>query len=77
MERERIGVCSRVRMRGLRNRAMVEVSQDAKRGDYVLVMSKGIRKKWLLFNLPEEMWRVRGSKEEVLDEVEGFLAEKI
>ena len=77
MEKERIGVWGRVKMRGLKNRGLVEISQDRRRGDYVLVMSKGIQRKWLMFNFPEEMWRVRCSKEEVLSVVENFLTEKI
>ena len=77
MEKEKIGVWDRVRMRGLKNRGIIEMSQDSKRGDYVLVISKGIQKKWLMFNFPEEMWRVRCSKEEVLEVVRDFLARKI
>ena len=77
MEKEKIGVWGRVWMRGLKNKGLLEISQDQKRGDYVLVISKGIRKKWLMFNLPEEMWRVRCSKEEVLPVVDNFLTEKI
>ena len=77
MEKERIGVWGRVGMKGLKNRGLVEISQDRKRGDFVLIMSTGIRKKWLIFNLPEEMWRVRCSKEEVSSVVNDFLKEKI
>ena len=77
MEKERIGVWGRVRMRGLKNKGIVEISQDEKRGDYVLVISKGIQRKWLIFNFPEEMWRVRCLKEEVLPVVEDFLTEKV
>lgn len=77
MEKERIGVLGRVGMRGLKNKGIVEISQDRKRGDYVLVMSRGIQRKWLMFNLPGEMWRVRCSKEEVLPVVRDFLNEKI
>ena len=77
MEKEKIGVWGRVWMRGLKNKDLLEISQDQKRGDYVLVMSTGIRRKWLMFNLPEEMWRVRCSKEEVLPVIENFLTEKI
>ncbi len=77
MEKEKIGVCGRVRMRGLKNKGLVEISQDKKKGDYVVVMSTGIRRKWLIFNLPEEMWRVRCSKEEVLSVVKDFLTDKI
>ena len=77
MEKERIGVWGRVRMRGLKNKGIVEISQDEKRGDYVLVMSQGIQKKWLIFNFPGEMWRVRCPKEEILPVVKDFLTEKV
>jgi len=77
MEREKIGVWSRVKMRGLKNSGLIEISQDSKRADYVLVMSKGTQRKWLMFNFPEEMWRVRCSKEEVLPVIDNFLNEKI
>jgi hypothetical protein len=43
----------------------------------VLIMSYSIQRKWLLFNLPEEMWRVRCSKEEASSVVNLFLNEKI
>jgi hypothetical protein len=77
VEKEKIGVWGRVRMAGLKNRGLIEISQDPKRGDFVIVMSKGIRKKYLLFNLPEEMWRVRCSKEEASVVIHDFLNEKI
>jgi len=77
MEKEKIGVWGRIKMRGLKNRGLVEVSQDPKRVDYVLVMSKGIQRKWLMFNFPEEMWRVRCSKEEVLLVIEEFVKERV
>ena len=77
MEIEEIRIRDRTRMRGLKNKGLIEISQDSTTGDYVLIMGKGIRKKWLLFNLPEGMWRARCSKEEVLDVVKDFLAEKV
>ena len=77
MEKEKIGVWDRVRMRGLKNEGLVEISQDRGKGDYVLVMSKGAQKKWLVFNFPEEMWRVRCTKEEVIPAVGNFLADKV
>jgi hypothetical protein len=77
MEKEKIGVWDRVKARGLKNKGLIEISQDPKRGDYVLIMSYSIQRKWLLFNLPEEMWRVRCSKEEVSSVVNLFLNEKI
>ena len=77
MEKEKMGVWGRVRMRGLKNKGIVEISQDRKSGDYVLIIGKGIQRKWLMFNLPEEMWRVRCSKEEVTQMVKDFLTEKV
>jgi hypothetical protein len=77
MEKEKIGAWDRVKARGLKNKGLVEISQDPKRGDYVLIMSHSIQRKWLLFNLPEEMWRVRCSKEEASSVVNLFLNEKI
>ena len=81
MEIEEIGVGTRLGMRGLKNKGMVEISEDPKSGDFILVISKGIREKWyhkwLRINLPEGMWRVKCTKEEVSEAVNKFLAEKI
>jgi hypothetical protein len=77
MKIEQIRVRDRIRMRGLNNKGLIEISQDPVTGDFVLIMGKGIRKKWLLFNLPEGMWRARCSKGEVLDAVKDFLAERV
>jgi hypothetical protein len=77
MEIEEIGVRDRIRMRGLKNKGLIEISQDPVTGDFVLTMGKGIHKKWLLFNLPEGMWRARCSKEEILDAVKDFLPNKV
>lgn len=81
MEIEEIGVGSRLRMRGLKNRGLMEVSEDPSTGDFVLVISKGIRdkwyRKWLRINLPEKMWRVKCSKDEVSETVNRFLAEEV
>ena len=77
MEIEEIRVRDRTQMRGLKSKGLIEISQDPKTGDFILIIGKGIRRKWLLFNLPEGMWRARCSKEEVLDVVKDFLAGKI
>lgn len=81
METEEIGVMSRLGMRGLKNRGLIEISQNPKSGDFVLVISKGIREKWyhkwLKINLPQGMWRVKCSKEEVYEAVNKFLSDKI
>lgn len=81
MEVEEIGVGARLRMRGLKNRGLMEISEDPKSGDFVLVISKGIRDKWyrrwLRINLPQGMWRVKCKKEEVSEVLNKFLAEEI
>jgi hypothetical protein len=81
MEIEEIGVGARLGMRGLKNRGLMEISEDLKSGDFVLVIGKGIRekwyRKWLRINLPQGMWRVKCSKEEVSEAVNKFLSEKI
>lgn len=77
MEIEEIRVRDRTGMRGLKNKGMIEISVDPRTGDFVLIMAKGIHRKWLIFNLPEGMWRARCSKGEVLDAVKDFLAEKV
>jgi hypothetical protein len=77
MKMEEIRVRDRMRMRGLKNKSLIEISQDPKTGDFVLVMSKGSHRKWLLFNFPDGMWRAECSKEEVSDVVKDFLNGKI
>jgi len=77
MKIEEIRVRDRIRMRGLKNKGLIEISQDTKTGDFVLIISKGTHRKWLLFNFPEGMWRVSCPKEQVLDAVKDFLTEKI
>ncbi len=81
MEIEEIGVGSRLRMRGVKNRGLMEVSEDPDTGAFVLVISRGIRekwyRKWLRINLPEKMWRVKCSKDEVSETVSRFLAEEV
>lgn len=77
MELEETKVRSTLRRRGLRNKGMIEISQDRKTGEFVLVAARGIRRKWLMFNFPEAMWRGRGSKDEVLEESKRLLEEII
>jgi hypothetical protein len=77
MKIEEIRVRDRMRMRGLKNKSLIEISQDPKTGDFVLVMSKGTHRKWLLFNFPDGMWRTSCPKEQVLNVVKDFLTEKI
>ena len=47
MEREEIKIRDRLRMRGLKNKGLLEILQDSKTDSLVLIMSQGIRKKWL------------------------------
>lgn len=77
MEKEKVGVTSRVKTTGLKNKGLIEVSVDKKTGDYVLYMSKGIKKKGLIFNLPEEMWKVRCTKDECAGIIQEFLTKDI
>ncbi|MBM4444780.1 MAG: hypothetical protein FJ020_05685 [Chloroflexi bacterium] len=62
---------------GLKNKGMIEICQDNRTGEFVMVAAKGIRRKWLLLNLPEAMWRGRGSMEEVLEASRRLLADEI
>jgi hypothetical protein len=77
MKIEEIRVRDRMRMRGLKNKGLIEISQDTKTGNFVLTMGKGIHKRWLLFNFPEGMWRATCPKDQVLDVVKNFLTERI
>jgi hypothetical protein len=56
MKTEEIGVGSRLGMRGLRNRGLIGISEDPKSGNFILIISKGVRDKWyrrwLKINLP-------------------------
>jgi hypothetical protein len=77
MKIEEIKVRDRMGMRRLKNKGIVEVSQDTRTGDFVLIISKGVHKKWLIFNFPDGMWRATCPKEQVLDVVKDFLTEQI
>jgi len=77
MEIEEIRVRDRLKIRGLRNKGIVEILENPKTGDFVLIMGKGIRREWGIFNLPEGMWRAKCSREEVLDVVKDFLVNKV
>ncbi|OGO02879.1 MAG: hypothetical protein A2Y91_06490 [Chloroflexi bacterium RBG_13_54_8] len=63
--------------RGLRNRGMIDISQDPKTGEFVLIAVKNIRRKRLVSYWPEIMWRGWGSKEEVLKESKRLLEEML
>lgn len=53
------------------------MSQDRRTGEFLLIGSGEIRRKWLLFNLPQGMWRMRGSREDVLEAARKLLEERI
>jgi len=40
-------------------------------------MSKGVHKRWSLFNLPDGTWRPSCPKEQVIQVVKNFLTEEI
>jgi len=77
MEIEEIRVRDRLKVRGHKHRAMIEVLQNSKTGDFVVIMAKGIHREMLMFNFPEGMWRAKCSQEEVLDVVKDFLLNKV
>jgi hypothetical protein len=77
MEMEKTTVRAMLWRRGFKNRGMIEICQDSRTGEFVMVAAKGIRRKWLLFNLPEAMWKGRGSKEDVLEASRQLLADEI
>ncbi len=77
MKLEETRVSSMMWRRRLENKGMIEISQDRKTKEFVLVAAKGIRRKWLLFSLPERMWTGRGAKKDVLEESKRLLDEVI
>ena len=77
MKIEEIRVRDRIRMRGLKNIGLIEISQDTKTGDFVLVVSKRTHRRCLLFNFPDAMWRASCPKEQAIEAVKDFLTEKI
>ena len=77
MQLEETTVKALIWRRGLQNKGMIEISRNNKTGEVVMVAAKGIRRRWLLFNLPEAMWQGRGSKEEVLEASRRLLEDKI
>ena len=81
MEIKEIGIGSLLRQRGLRMSCMIEIAEDSKSGNYILFISSGIRqkwyRKWLRVDMPEAMWQIRCSKDEILTAVNKLLSEKI
>jgi len=45
MRAEEIGVTNRLRMRGLKNKCLIEISQDSKTGDFISVVSRESHRK--------------------------------
>lgn len=64
-------------MKGLKNKGLIQISEDSKTGDYVIIVGKGIRRQWGVFNLPQGLWRITCKKEEVQEAVDRVLADKI
>ena len=77
MKKEKVGVGARIKARGLKSRGIIEISQEPDSGNIVMFISKGVRRKFLVFNFPEEMWRVQCKSGEVLDIVKDYLSERI
>jgi len=65
------------KMRGQKNKGLIQISEDKKTGDYLVIVGKGIHREWGIFNLPQGLWQVRCSKEEVKEAVDKLLDEKI
>jgi hypothetical protein len=64
-------------MKGLRNKGLIQISEDKKSGDFVIIVGKGIHRQWGVFNLPQGLWRVTCKKGEVKEAVNRLLTEKI
>jgi hypothetical protein len=64
-------------MKGLKNRGLIQISEDKKTGDFVVIVGKGIKREWGIFNLPQGLWRIRCKKDEVKEAVDKVLADKI
>ncbi|MFC1994315.1 hypothetical protein ACFLVI_03525 [Chloroflexota bacterium] len=64
-------------MRGLKNKGLIQISEDKKTGDFILLVGKEIKKKWGIFNLPQGLWRAKCKKDEVKEVVDNILTEKI
>jgi hypothetical protein len=65
------------KMKGQKNKGLIQISEDKKTGDYVIIVGKGIHREWGIFNLPQGLWQVRCSKEEVKEAVDKIIDEKI
>jgi hypothetical protein len=65
------------KMKGQKNKGLIQISEDKKTGDYLVIVGKGIHREWGIFNMPQGLWQVRCSKEEVKEAVDKLLDEKI
>jgi hypothetical protein len=64
-------------MKGQKNKGLIQISEDKKTGDYLVIVGKGIHREWGIFNMPQGLWQVRCSKEEVKEAIDKLLDEKI
>jgi len=64
-------------MKGLKNKGLIQISEDKKTGEFVIIVGKGIKREWGIFNLPQGLWRIRCNKDEVREAVDKILMEKI
>ena len=78
MEIEKIKMTQLIsKMKGQKNKGLIQISEDKKTGDYLVIVGKGIRREWGIFNMPQGLWQVRCSKEEVKEAIDKLLDEKI
>ena len=78
MEIEKIKMTQLIsKMKGQKNKGLIQISEDKKTGDYLVIVGKGIHREWGIFNMPQGLWQVRCSKEEVKEAVDKLLDEKI
>ena len=78
MEIEKIKMTQLIsKMKGKKNKGLIQISEDKKTGDYLVIVGKGIHREWGIFNMPQGLWQVRCSKEEVKEAVDKLLDEKI
>jgi hypothetical protein len=59
------------------NRGLIQISEDKKTGNFMIILGKGIHRQWGVFNLPQGLWRVTCKKEEVKEAVDRLLTEQI
>lgn len=64
-------------MKGLKNTGLIQISENKKTGDFVIVVGKGIQRQWGMFNMPQGLWRITCRKDEVRDAVDRILTEKL